>query len=528
MLQRRRTERKRGPSSFSVTWHGAREMKITHNGPQSVGQVADAFEFGNLFLSPEEYQRESAWDIDQKRLLIDTIFRLLDIPKFYLWRVDTRTLASYPAGAMRDHYAQLLNEQRASGDFDPYVLEVVDGQQRVRTILEYMGRRPRYGWQYRGSWLDPFEAMPTTPLAQGRPYANLSFDHQLKFKQYSLSMMVLEDATIDEIRDMFLRLQNGTPLNAQQKRDAMGSDVGRAARLISELPFFTTAVPFDNELGDHRRVASQMLLLEYRDRISPCTSQRLDGFYRDYCQGRQLDPALVGKVRGMVTMLGQVFPVQNPHLNRTYALSLYWLMSRISQDYTIAATEFPKIRVNFERLDAQRLLAREREYGDKPNDEPFEELSISMSYGTDGSEKIQARHDILSQFLFEGATLEPRLQLDPNRLFSYEEKLILYHLAGGKCQLSLNGVPCGRAVPFDIAAIDHIVPHSKGGKTELSNGRYTAGACNIARGVRNDFDPTTECLVVRQVAAGAAEAPAAGGQFQEGVSSGARGAETGD
>jgi hypothetical protein len=143
-------------------------------------------------------------------------------------------------------------------------------------------------------------------------------------------MMVLEDATVDEIRDMFLRLQNGTPLNGQQKRDAMGSDVGRAARLISELPFFTTAVPFDNESGDHRRVASQMLLLEYRDRISPCTSQRLDGFYRDYCQGRQLDRALVSKVRGMVTMLGQIFPERNPHLNRTYALSLYWLMSRIS------------------------------------------------------------------------------------------------------------------------------------------------------------------------------------------------------
>ena len=73
-------------------------MKITANGPQSVGQIAEAFEFGILFLSPEEYQRENAWDIDQKRLLIDTIFSRLDIPKFYLWRVDTETLASYPEG----------------------------------------------------------------------------------------------------------------------------------------------------------------------------------------------------------------------------------------------------------------------------------------------------------------------------------------------------------------------------------------------------------------------------------------------
>jgi hypothetical protein len=51
-----------------------------------------------------------------------------------------------------------------------------------------------------------------------------------------------------------------------------------------------------------------------------------------------------------------------------------------------------------------------------------------MSYGTDGSEKIGARHNILTQFLFEGVALDLRPQLDPARLFSFEEKLILYHL----------------------------------------------------------------------------------------------------
>jgi hypothetical protein len=169
-------------------------------------------------------------------------------------------------------------------------------------------------------------------------------------------------------------------------------------------------------------------------------------------------------------------------------------MSRIGQNYTIPVTEFPKIRENFESLNVRRIEAGKRDYDETPNDEPLEELSLSMSYGTDGSEKIEARHNILAQFLFDGVALSPLPQLDPTRLFSYEEKLILYHLAGGKCQFSRNGVVCGRAVPFDEGANDHINPHGMGGKTELANGRYVSRACNIARGIRDDFDPATECL----------------------------------
>src|SRR5277367_5157497 len=57
------------------------------------------FDAGDLFLSPEEYQRESAWGKPQKQLLIDTIFRGMDIPKFYLWKIDDSTLVNgYPDG----------------------------------------------------------------------------------------------------------------------------------------------------------------------------------------------------------------------------------------------------------------------------------------------------------------------------------------------------------------------------------------------------------------------------------------------
>jgi hypothetical protein len=239
-------------------------MIISSNGPQNVDQIKVQFEHGNIFLSPEEYQRENAWDLYQKQLLIDSLFRGLDVPKFYLWRITQRTLSTgYPDGPTKD-----------------------------------------------------------TPRAKGRTYAQLNADQQIAFGQSRLTIMVLEDATIDEIRDMLLRLQNGTPLNAQQKRDAMDSSIGVAARELVKLPFFTTSVRFANENAEQHLVASQMIHLELRDKILSCTSTQLDKLFRDY-RHTNLDPSVVREIRRVLNMLGRMFPSKNPRLSRTYALGLY-------------------------------------------------------------------------------------------------------------------------------------------------------------------------------------------------------------
>jgi len=119
-------------------------LKTTTNGPQTIGQISMYFKHGDLFLSPEEYQRENAWDLKQKKLLIDSIFTGFDIPKFYVWKIDQRTLShGYPDGDMKKYYKKLLEKKRVENDEDdPYVYEAVDGQQRIRTILEYMGINP--------------------------------------------------------------------------------------------------------------------------------------------------------------------------------------------------------------------------------------------------------------------------------------------------------------------------------------------------------------------------------------------------
>ena len=468
-------------------------MIITTQGPQNVGQVCRQFKHGNLFLSPEEYQRENAWDFDQKQLLIDTIFRGMDIPKLYFWKINQYTLTNgYPDGETKELYKKILERKRKENDDpNPYIYEVVDGQQRIRTILEYMDVKPPNDKIYRGTWHDPFPSLADTPMAKGKFYSQLNADQQTKFEESSLTIMILEKATIEEIRDMFLRLQNGTPLNAQQKRDAMGSNIGKLARELASFHFFTKSVDFSNSGSDYHRVASQMIHLEIKDKIISCTSKQLDKLYSIYTKV-QIDPSVVSKVKKVLTILGDVFPAKNPHLNRSYALGLYWVISRILETYNLPKSEYQKVRENFEKLDDARLVAMDRDFCEDA-DSIFSSLTQSMSRGTDGSDGISTRHDILSQFIFEGVSLVPYPNLDPVRNFTHEEKLIIYRRAGGVCQLEHDGTVCGRPLDFDDTSVDHVIPHSKGGKTELSNGRIAYKACNIARNNRDDFDPSTMC-----------------------------------
>src|SRR5579864_1019074 len=62
-----------------------------------------------IWLNPD-YQREEVWTKAQKQLLIDSLLFDIDIPKMYYREVDK----------------------------DSYEYEVVDGQQRLRAIFDFM------------------------------------------------------------------------------------------------------------------------------------------------------------------------------------------------------------------------------------------------------------------------------------------------------------------------------------------------------------------------------------------------------
>ncbi|WP_293786895.1 DUF262 domain-containing protein [uncultured Pedobacter sp.] len=147
-----------------------------------------------------QYQRAPVWLLPKKKLLIDSILRGYDLPKFYL----------------------------AEGHL--FLYEAVDGQQRMRSIWEFVDNQFK---------LD--ESVIEGINIKGYSYADLMAHQSLKsrFEEFPISLSILTEFSQEEIRTLFARLQLGEKLNSVELRHAISSNIGFAIiSLASNHTFF--------------------------------------------------------------------------------------------------------------------------------------------------------------------------------------------------------------------------------------------------------------------------------------------------
>jgi hypothetical protein len=140
-------------------------------------------------------QRGPVWSPRQKQLFIDSILRDYDIPKLYLSRVKR----------------------------PPYEYEVIDGQQRLRAIWGF----------YRDEFPLSDDADPVKGFSlAGKKFSELDDALTDIFQGHPLHFVIFEEASSDEMDDMFLRLNEGTALNSAEKRNAIS---GKMKDFVHEL-----------------------------------------------------------------------------------------------------------------------------------------------------------------------------------------------------------------------------------------------------------------------------------------------------
>jgi hypothetical protein len=224
---------------------------------QTISWFRDRYREGNLIIKPP-YQRKPVWVARQKCYLIDSILSGLPVPEIYIQQIDT------PDGDTT--YA------------------IVDGQQRIRTVLQFIG-----------SETDPdeqeFNKFTLDKLDQGSPWKNKTFadltnDIKSKFYGYRFTVRTLFTDRDADVRDMFQRLNRFlTPLKPQELRNStyIGPFIELANKLAddeywAENRIFTPAAI--RRMGDIEFISE--LLIGVLHGPQGGSAADIDGYYERY------------------------------------------------------------------------------------------------------------------------------------------------------------------------------------------------------------------------------------------------------
>lgn len=372
------------------------------------------------------YQRSAVWKLDQKQLLIDSILRKIDIPKLY------------------------LRETNSNG----FTYEIIDGQQRMRALWEFLSNKYPLSE----------EAEHVLIGEQLFDIAECTYDQlpsKLKVERihkYTLDVVIIQQATEDEIADLFYRLNNGTPLKPAEVRNAMPGEMTETIRQLTQHPFFSK-VFFDNFRYAHDQVAAQMMMLELNGGPSDIPDRLLSKMYADY--QKKAPKEATTRMKQVLDTLNGAFPEKSRLLNRAESINVYLLISFLLPSTKLTKTFFTEFLAWYQSSEAKRL--QDNEY------------KLFMTSSVNSRRSIEERFKIVLMDFFTSFPAMATIQLDPKRIFDNDQKIQLYARDQQRCQ------SCKKTVgEFDWHA-DHVVAWIRGGKTTLENGQVLCVRCNLKK-----------------------------------------------
>lgn len=383
-----------------------------------------------------DFQRPAVWSNAQKQLLIDTILREYDIPKLY-WR-------------------------KVSSKPDRY--DVVDGQQRLRAIWDF----------FDGKFGLPKNADPIDgEKVSGLRYKELPDDLRMRFDVYALDVVVLEESDEDEVREMFLRLQNGTSLKAQEKRNAYPGHMRAFVHQLASHSFFKS-VGFANSRFNYDLVAAQIVCLEIAGGPANIKNADLNKMYAEHADFD--DKCNEAKaVHRTLNVLRDTFPEKTPELERFNVISLYCVIAEMQRQYAFEQVR-PLLNRWFLEFEAYRR-AQDHKADDEMESE-WASYKEKISHSTDSADSIRWRMDfMLRNFLEQYPTVRRK---DNQRSFTHMQRLAVFRRDKGYCQLKIKC--CGEKLTWDDWHCDHTIPWTEGGLTTVENARVACSACNLAKG----------------------------------------------
>lgn len=403
----------------------------------TISVLKEKWERGSLSLRPS-FQREYVWTLrpELPSRLIESLLLEIPIPPIY--------------------FGKDANNR----------LEMIDGQQRLTTLIEFVSNK------------FPLRRLNRMASLNQKYFRDLPEAAQDKILDTPIRSITIDVASNSELRyEVFERLNRGSmALNEQELRNC-----------VFRGPFNDLLETLENDLawrkvkgGDkpEPRFKEREIILRifsFADRLQYYTGN-LKRFLNDYM--RQYAPNRTEALEAYAAAFGQamvnIYTVFGSHSARLYEVTPQTNVGGWDAKFSVTALDIQAGALwNQPTMKVQRVAEQLRElflYTLLTDAEL--KLSITKATGSAVQTKIRwNKFRSLAEPIIAGTTVEPRF-------FDFDFRKRLYD-ASHTCQLCKNEIHS-----FEDSTVDHVVPYSKGGKTTPSNGQLAHRGCNASKNAR--------------------------------------------
>ena len=403
----------------------------------TISALTDKLDRGQLDLQPH-FQREYVWSLrpELPSRLIESLLLKIPIPPIYFGKA--------PGGR----------------------LEVIDGQQRLTTLIRFVRNEFALRKLNRMSSLN------------GKLFKELTTEQQEKILDEPIRTIVIDAAGNSELRyEVFERLNRGSmALNEQELRNCVYR--GPFNDLLAELendPYWRKLKGGSEPEWRFKEREMILRFFAFANRLSQYNGH-LKGFLNEYMG--QYAPRGEAALKAHATLFRQtmqnIYAVFGSNSARLYEVNSRTNNGRWDTKFSIAALDIQaSALMNRSTAKVQQTAEQIRElflFTMLTNVEIQD--AISRRTGSTVQTKIRfTKFRGLVDQVIDGAIVEPRL-------FDYAFRKELWDKSH-TCQLCKNEIHL-----FEDSTVDHVLPYSKNGKTVPENGQLAHRCCNARKSAR--------------------------------------------
>ena len=441
--------------------------------------IEEFHKYADEYVTRPPYQRKTVWSNARQQSLLDSIVRGYYVPKLVLRKV------------------------RLKGDTT--IKEVVDGQQRITTVQRFYANELRL----------PKSLENIHPDIPGKTYSQLPVEVKKYVDRQHFDVDVINN--IEDPRDpehqrlateIFWRLQQGESLNQMEVAHARLSSLGRnfIVKYADDIAFdFDAYRPVDNNPHKHQFFS---ILDRPNDRMQHLSLMARMVLLQSNGATDLKDSAIVEWIDGTVEENGiGNLGFENDRVARETLAILGFLSSlfeddpmiktggviqELKPDYVVLSLFIlaRHLRENYVMDIAEKQLLRDFHISFHARYRENDLADALMVQFRDNRQhsaaEVRTRELLIRQAFFEYSNeKEMKLrQKDTQRAFDESQRIAIYRRDRGQCQecLAEGRTETEATVAWSEYESDHVLAHSRGGATDLSNAQLLCRQHNRSKG----------------------------------------------